>query len=89
MNDAMTETDDIELMFLKGHVSPKPPVEDAEVFNKGCYSHCPMKEFLFDYIAQIDCAESDEEKITAYLHICDDMLEAVSEVQDRLDELIH
>ena len=53
-----------------------------------CRSDCHLKRFLFQHIGEIDqAAESSEEKIKLYLHTYNDLLQAMKEVDERLNAL--
>ena len=75
-------------MFLKGHASPVNPPGDSDEETSSCGQHCDLKGFLFEKIAAIERCENDREKISNYVHACEDLLTAVCEIQERLDELL-
>ena len=83
---AMDESDEIEMMFLKGHASP-PDVSSDEDAIDACSEHCPLKAMLFDWISAVDNLESEEEKIKHYIHGGKDLLHAAGEIIERLDDL--
>lgn len=86
----MDVSDEMELIFMKGHKSPEQSDSDTdEQMEQPCPSDCHLKSFLFQHIGQIDqAAESKEEKVKLYLHTFKDLLQAMNEVEDRLDALI-
>ena len=48
VNLAMSESDGIAMMFLKGHVSPPEVLSDEEDAIEACSENCPLKAMLFD-----------------------------------------
>ena len=83
---AMDESDEIEMMFLKGHVSPPDSSSDEEDAIDACSEHCPLKAMLFEWISAVDNLESKEEKIKQYIHGGIDLLHAAGEILERLDD---
>ena len=57
----MDESDEIEMMFLKGHASPPDVLSDEDAID-ACSEHCPLKAMLFNWISAVDNHESEEEK---------------------------
>ena len=101
--EAMDVSDEMELIFHKGHLSPLPsePFGEAnnsltmasndqqtDVFANGCNSHCIMKAMLFDKITEIELLPSEDDKVHEYLHTCADLLGAIEEIQKRLATLV-
>ena len=101
--NVMDISDEMELVFLKGHLSPLPleqlgeanvaPTmasddEQADAFDDGCSSHCTMKAILFEKIAEIETLSSETNKVHEYLHTCTDLLAAIDEIQKRLAALV-
>ena len=90
MNNAIDESIEVEMMFLKGHLSPPPPAsQDDDEVQQICQTHCELKSYLFDKINEIGACESERERIAQYLHTCEDLLCAVHEIQGRLDTIVH
>lgn len=51
MNNAIDESIEVEMMFLKGHLSPPPPAsQDDDELQQICQTHCELKSYLFDKI---------------------------------------
>lgn len=89
LKEAMDEGDEIALLFLKGHKSPPESsvVKDDDDQEITCTPHCPLKRMLFEYIGAIDQEESVTERANSYMHVFDDLLLAIDEVNERLQEL--
>ena len=90
MNNAVDESIEVEMIFLKGHLSPLPPAsQDDDEVQQICPTHCELKSYLFDKISEIGACGSESERIAQYLHTCEDLLSAVHEIQGRLDTILH
>lgn len=87
MNNAVDECVEVEIMFLKGHVSPpQSPGEDID--EPRCLTQCELKTYLFDKIGQIDTCENETERIADYLHAYEDLMSAIKEIEVRLDAIL-
>lgn len=85
----MDEGDEIALMFLKGHKSPKrDSVTDDVDQDITCSTHCYLKSILFHYISVIDQEESIAERATMYMHAFNDLFLAIEEIEERLERLL-
>ena len=91
VNKAVNECIEIEIMFMKGHMSPLP-VSSEDDNNDGhqtCETQCNLKSYLFDMINNIDRFGTRTERIAQYIHACEDLLSAVDEIQKRLETILY